>query len=86
MSYNYGKNIGIAFQLVDDWLDFVSSADLLGKNQSTVYEFHFRMRFINCKLIKFLFHLSILVKLAELEYEYTMPSKKVRDKQAVSIV
>lgn len=31
MSYNYGKNTGIAFQLVDDWLDFVSSADLLGK-------------------------------------------------------
>jgi len=32
MSYNYGKNIGIAFQLVDDWLDFVSSADLLVNN------------------------------------------------------
>ena len=32
MAYKYGKNIGIAFQLVDDWLDFVSSAELLGKN------------------------------------------------------
>merc|ERR1711936_1423753 len=31
MAYRYGKNIGIAFQLVDDWLDFVSSADMLGK-------------------------------------------------------
>jgi len=31
MAYKYGKNIGIAFQLVDDWLDFVSSAELLGK-------------------------------------------------------
>jgi len=31
MAYRYGKNIGIAFQLVDDWLDFVSSAELLGK-------------------------------------------------------
>jgi len=31
MAYRYGQNIGIAFQLVDDWLDFVSSADLLGK-------------------------------------------------------
>merc|ERR1719336_2799999 len=31
MAYKYGQNIGIAFQLVDDWLDFVSSADMLGK-------------------------------------------------------
>jgi len=31
MAYRYGQNIGIAFQLVDDWLDFVSSADMLGK-------------------------------------------------------
>ena len=30
MAYRYGQNIGIAFQLVDDWLDFVSSAELLG--------------------------------------------------------
>ena len=30
-AYNYGKNIGIAFQLVDDLLDFVSSAEQLGK-------------------------------------------------------
>ena len=26
----FGQNIGIAFQLVDDWLDFVASADQLG--------------------------------------------------------
>lgn len=31
MAYKYGQNIGIAFQLVDDWLDFVSTADHLGK-------------------------------------------------------
>eukprot|EP00096_Caligus_rogercresseyi_P006134 TRINITY_DN2235_c0_g1_i4.p1 TRINITY_DN2235_c0_g1~~TRINITY_DN2235_c0_g1_i4.p1 ORF type:complete len:295 (-),score=81.67 TRINITY_DN2235_c0_g1_i4:24-908(-) len=30
-SYQYGRNIGIAFQLVDDLLDFVSSSELLGK-------------------------------------------------------
>ena len=30
-AYDYGKNIGVAFQLVDDLLDFVSSADMLGK-------------------------------------------------------
>ena len=30
MAYRYGQNIGIAFQLVDDWLDFVSSAEMLG--------------------------------------------------------
>jgi len=29
--YQYGRNIGIAFQLVDDLLDCVSSADQLGK-------------------------------------------------------
>ena len=31
MAYKYGQNIGIAFQLVDDWLDFMSSADMLGE-------------------------------------------------------
>jgi geranylgeranyl pyrophosphate synthase len=31
MAYRYGQNIGIAFQLMDDWLDFVSSAEQLGK-------------------------------------------------------
>jgi decaprenyl-diphosphate synthase subunit 1 len=30
-AFEYGRNIGIAFQLVDDLLDFVSSADQLGK-------------------------------------------------------
>ena len=30
-AHSYGRNIGIAFQLVDDLLDFVSSADQLGK-------------------------------------------------------
>ena len=33
MAYKYGQNIGIAFQLVDDWLDFMSSADMLGKHK-----------------------------------------------------
>merc|ERR1719423_378613 len=30
-SFQYGRNIGIAFQLVDDLLDFIVSADQLGK-------------------------------------------------------
>ena len=30
-AYNYGRNIGIAFQLVDDLLDFVASSAQLGK-------------------------------------------------------
>jgi len=30
-AFKYGKHIGISFQLVDDLLDFVSSADQLGK-------------------------------------------------------
>lgn len=29
--YSYGRNIGLAFQIVDDILDFTSSADTLGK-------------------------------------------------------
>lgn len=29
--YTYGRNVGMAFQLVDDMLDFVVSADQLGK-------------------------------------------------------
>ena len=31
LAYDYGRNVGIAFQLVDDLLDFVSSSELLGK-------------------------------------------------------
>ena len=30
-AYNYGRNFGIAFQLVDDMLDFVVSQDQFGK-------------------------------------------------------
>jgi hypothetical protein len=32
-AFQYGRHIGIAFQLVDDLLDFTSSAEQLGKNQ-----------------------------------------------------
>ncbi|XP_053668460.1 all trans-polyprenyl-diphosphate synthase PDSS1-like [Anopheles marshallii] len=31
LSFQYGRNIGLAFQLADDLLDFVSSSDVLGK-------------------------------------------------------
>ncbi|XP_030406183.1 decaprenyl-diphosphate synthase subunit 1 isoform X2 [Gopherus evgoodei] len=31
IAYQYGKNVGIAFQLIDDVLDFTSCADQLGK-------------------------------------------------------
>ncbi|KAL3283585.1 hypothetical protein HHI36_006723 [Cryptolaemus montrouzieri] len=31
LSYQYGKNLGIGFQLVDDLLDFVSSSEAMGK-------------------------------------------------------
>ncbi|XP_052891705.1 all trans-polyprenyl-diphosphate synthase PDSS1-like [Anopheles moucheti] len=31
LSFQYGRNIGLAFQLVDDLLDFVSSSEVLGK-------------------------------------------------------
>ncbi|XP_026481825.1 decaprenyl-diphosphate synthase subunit 1-like isoform X2 [Ctenocephalides felis] len=30
-AYQYGRNVGLAFQLVDDLLDFVSSSDAMGK-------------------------------------------------------
>ena len=30
-AFSYGRNVGIAFQLIDDWLDFSSSAEQLGK-------------------------------------------------------
>lgn len=30
-AYSYGRNVGIAFQLVDDLLDFVASSEQLGK-------------------------------------------------------
>ena len=31
MAFQYGRNVGLAFQLVDDLLDFVSSAEAMGK-------------------------------------------------------
>ncbi|XP_047358718.1 all trans-polyprenyl-diphosphate synthase PDSS1 [Vespa velutina] len=31
LAYQYGRNIGLAFQLVDDFLDFVSSSTMMGK-------------------------------------------------------
>lgn len=31
IAFQYGRNIGLAFQLVDDLLDFVSSSDTMGK-------------------------------------------------------
>src|SRR5206468_6784401 len=29
--FNYGKNLGVCFQLIDDILDFTSSTEILGK-------------------------------------------------------
>lgn len=34
IAYQYGRNIGMAFQLVDDILDFVSCDDAMGKPTS----------------------------------------------------
>ena len=31
VAFQYGRNVGMAFQLVDDLLDFVSSSNLMGK-------------------------------------------------------
>ena len=31
IAYQYGRNLGLAFQLVDDLLDFVSSSTAMGK-------------------------------------------------------
>jgi hypothetical protein len=33
-AYEYGRNLGIAFQLVDDVLDVTQSADVMGKETS----------------------------------------------------
>ena len=30
-AFCFGKNLGLAFQLVDDWLDFTQDAEQLGK-------------------------------------------------------
>uniref|UniRef100_A0A8C6W3Z3 All trans-polyprenyl-diphosphate synthase PDSS1 n=1 Tax=Nannospalax galili TaxID=1026970 RepID=A0A8C6W3Z3_NANGA len=35
IAYQYGKNVGIAFQLIDDVLDFTSCSDQMGKPTST---------------------------------------------------
>lgn len=31
LAFQYGKNLGLAFQLVDDLLDFISSSEAMGK-------------------------------------------------------
>lgn len=31
VAFQYGRNVGLAFQLVDDLLDFVSSSETMGK-------------------------------------------------------
>lgn len=31
LAFQYGRNVGLAFQLVDDLLDFVSSSEAMGK-------------------------------------------------------
>lgn len=31
LAFQYGRNLGLSFQLVDDMLDFVSSAQAMGK-------------------------------------------------------
>lgn len=31
LAYQYGRNIGLGFQLVDDLLDFVSNSAMMGK-------------------------------------------------------
>lgn len=31
IAFQYGRNLGLAFQLVDDLLDFVSSSEAMGK-------------------------------------------------------
>lgn len=31
IAFQYGRNIGLAFQLVDDLLDFVASSESMGK-------------------------------------------------------
>lgn len=31
VAFQYGRNVGIAFQLVDDMLDFVASSNTMGK-------------------------------------------------------
>jgi decaprenyl-diphosphate synthase subunit 1 len=31
LAFQYGRNLGLAFQFVDDLLDFVSSSDQMGK-------------------------------------------------------
>ncbi len=35
MAYAYGHDLGIAFQLVDDWLDFTAKSEHLGKPTAT---------------------------------------------------
>ncbi len=29
---NFGKNVGMAFQIIDDWLDFTASVEQVSKN------------------------------------------------------
>ena len=52
-AFLYGKHLGIAFQLVDDLLDFVSSADQLGKPAAADLELgkNFRRTFVDASVL-----------------------------------
>ena len=44
-AFSFGKNLGVAFQLVDDWLDFTQDAELLGKPAAADLRYIF---FVHC--------------------------------------
>lgn len=46
--FEYGRHLGLAFQIVDDILDFTTHAELLGKPQVNILEYAHRKSVIAC--------------------------------------
>ena len=44
-AFLYGKNIGIAFQLIDDWLDFAATAEQLGKSAAADLRYFIKLMY-----------------------------------------
>ena len=64
-AFSFGKNLGVAFQLVDDWLDFTQDAELLGKPAAA--DLRYILLYIVCPFLAFSWDYPLLIKNVPIE-------------------